>query len=113
MLRDKCGMISTFFLIYDIHDVVLQCEQSSFVLQALMYFLLREWAVTACWVPLLCLMLVVCVKETTPPARITKDSTSSSIILTVGHVNYIVQLICFGDFTLKAKNLILIIDTKM
>lgn len=47
------------------------------------FFSRREWAVTVFWAPQLCLMLAGCVKETTPPARSTKDCTASSIILTV------------------------------
>lgn len=43
----------------------------------------RELAATVCWAPRPCPMLAGCVKETTPPARSTKDSTPSSIIPTV------------------------------
>ena len=52
-------------------------------------FLHSEWDVTVFWAPQLCLMLVVCVKETTPPARHTKDSTPSSITQTVRLSSYL------------------------
>lgn len=55
---------------------------------------------TVCWDPQLCRMLVECVKETTPPARFTKDSTPSSIIQTVGHSIYSVQFIKDGEAVL-------------
>lgn len=54
-----------------------------FLSKSMTFFSRREWAVTVFWAPQLCLMLAGCVKETTPPARSTKDCTASSIILTV------------------------------
>ena len=69
-----------------------------FLSKAMMFSFHREWAVTVCWAPQLFLMLVGCVKETTPPARSTKDSTPSSTILTVGHSNQVVLLMLLKLF---------------
>ena len=64
------------------------------------FFSHREWAVTVFWAPKLCLMHAGCAKETTPPARSTKDSTPSSIIPTVSQSSLNVQFIGFGGLIL-------------